>query len=110
MSNKPNCDCLNECGDDPDICRKKVNPCQQHVKHLEHIRHRQIDQEIESLRLGEKLTDHVIGKAAEVMVHAHKRTETMVEAINEVHSQFPELAFRHLALLWIGINVGYWAS
>lgn len=101
---KPNCDCLNECGDDSDLCRGNVQPCRQHLKHLEQVRHRQIDNDLDRLNLGNKLTDHVIGKAAHVMVYARDRHETMVPAINEVREQFPELATRHLVLLWIGVN------
>jgi len=35
-SEKPleQCDCLNECGDDPDINKGKSEPCKQHLAHL----------------------------------------------------------------------------
>jgi hypothetical protein len=32
QKNKPSCDCLNFCGDDPDIHNKKVKPCAGYVR------------------------------------------------------------------------------
>jgi hypothetical protein len=66
----------------------------------------QIDRDISTLNLGSNMRDHVVVKAAYAMVqaHANANNETLRQAVDEVHAQFPELTFNHLVLLWIGIN------
>jgi hypothetical protein len=69
----------------------------------------QIDRDISELSLGENARDHVVVKAAYAMVQAHNNNDTVREAVDEVAEQFPELEFKHLVLLWIGINAKSWS-
>lgn len=49
-------------------------------------------------------SDHALVKAANSMVQAHAKHETLVSALEEMKGQFPDVARDHLICLWIGIN------